>query len=124
MMRRFWRSDMVPWVMLIALIGVWAALPCAYAQAPARSTGQETCPTGGHGIVLAPDLAFLLGVLTMVAGAALGYGIALQKLRAHCDDEAKHFTMEAIREAFMPREEVELLARSIVQEVLLKCRDG
>lgn len=114
---RFWRSNAIPWTLMTMLLAAWVALP--YACAQATSTPDAQHPDRGA-IAIPSDLAFLIGVVTTVAGAALGYGMAWQKLRAHCDDETKHVTMEIMRKAFMSREEVKLLARTIVQEVLLK----
>lgn len=120
---RFWRSNAISWTLVAMLLAAWVALPAGRLR-PAGCAQATSTPDAQHPdrreIAIPSDLAFLIGVLTTVAGIALGYGMALQKLRAHCDEKSTHFTMEAVREAFMPREEIELLARSIVQEVLLK----
>ncbi len=117
MTQRFWQSNAIPWVLLAVVMGCYVALPYAYAQPPSTVNPDD-------GVTIRVDVAALLGLLTTAAGVALGYGMALQKLKAHCEDRHIHFTLSEAGKTFMPRTEIELLAENIVQRVVLQCREG
>lgn len=103
-----------------------AILPYAYAQN--NSSANQANAADQDGVLIAPNLAAIISIVAAVAGAAVGYGLAMGRLSAtlsaHLGNGRIHQDVQALSQVFMPRAEVVLLAETIVQKVRLQSRAG
>ena len=98
------RRDLVPHVLLILLLGTAVGFSLTWTWA------QDTVP-GDHAASplfnIDGGLLVMAGLLLTIGGTAVGWGIAMGKVRAHCEDESKHKTVQDLDTRYYSRGEAD-----------------
>jgi len=100
------KRDATPFVFMALLCGsvVVFSFVNGYAQEPASS---PVLAVNHELFYIDKSLMALVGIFLAISSAAVGWGLAMGKIRAHCEDGSKHYTIQELDMRYYSKGEID-----------------
>jgi len=108
------KFDPVPWVLMLLICAsvVVFTLVAAQAQVPADGT------IDAKGLFhIDKSIVAMLGVMLALSSAAVGWGLAMGRIRAHCEDDSKHQTLRQLDDRYYSKGEIDATMKAGIAEM-------
>ena len=99
----------MPYILLALLMAASALVGLVTAMAQGDAESAVRTATNGAGAVfhIDPGIVALMGMVLTIGGTAVGWGLAMGKVRAHCEDESRHMTIQALDQRYYSKGEID-----------------